>query len=285
MPIFGGLFGGKKKGRDEDSGIANHLAFLESLREPAVWLQESKGRGFSKIGGMPDGSAASEWPTWRGEPLSFLCQVDLSEIPPAHPDPNIPRSGCLYFFYDQEQRTWGFDPRDRGSWCVQYEPGPPSGPAERTRPDGLREENVYAEKHVDLCPISPWPDCFDERAKALGLTAGQEAALYDLWSSTFGGQPAHQLLGRPCSIQPDPMDLECQLVSSGVNCGDPEAYDESRAAELERGTAHWTLLLQLDSDEHTRMMWGDCGRLYFWVRKDDLRACRFGECWMILQCY
>ena len=31
-------------------------------------------------------------------------------------------------------------------------------------------------------------------------------------------------------------------------------------------------------------MWGDVGRLYFWIRDADLRARRFDATWLILQC-
>ena len=31
-------------------------------------------------------------------------------------------------------------------------------------------------------------------------------------------------------------------------------------------------------------MWGDCGRLYFWIRQEDLRRCVFDNVWMLLQC-
>ena len=30
---------------------------------------------------------------------------------------------------------------------------------------------------------------------------------------------------------------------------------------------------------------GDCGSIYFYIRKDDLAARRFERAWLILQCY
>jgi uncharacterized protein YwqG len=33
------------------------------------------------------------------------------------------------------------------------------------------------------------------------------------------------------------------------------------------------------------MMWGDAGRLYFWIRKQDLAEQSFDAVWAILQCY
>jgi uncharacterized protein YwqG len=44
------------------------------------------------------------------------------------------------------------------------------------------------------------------------------------------------------------------------------------------------LLLQVDSDD-VGMMWGDGGRLYFWIREQDARRADFSNVWMILQCY
>ena len=58
------------------------------------------------------------------------------------------------------------------------------------------------------------------------------------------------------------------------------------AYKLEKGAADWQLLLQIDSDEeNTGMMWGGGGRLYFWIRKDDLKKRAFANVWMVLECY
>ena len=32
------------------------------------------------------------------------------------------------------------------------------------------------------------------------------------------------------------------------------------------------------------MMWGDVGKLYFWIRKQDLARRDFSNVWMIMQC-
>jgi uncharacterized protein YwqG len=31
-------------------------------------------------------------------------------------------------------------------------------------------------------------------------------------------------------------------------------------------------------------MWGDCGMLYFWIRRDDLARRDFSGAWVVLQC-
>lgn len=32
------------------------------------------------------------------------------------------------------------------------------------------------------------------------------------------------------------------------------------------------------------MMWGDVGRLYYWIRREDLAQRRFDKVWLVLQC-
>ncbi|GAA0533157.1 hypothetical protein GCM10010172_12510 [Paractinoplanes ferrugineus] len=47
----------------------------------------------------------------------------------------------------------------------------------------------------------------------------------------------------------------------------------------------WTSLVQIDSDNDTEMVWGDCGSLYWVRRRDDLAAGRFDAAAFIFQCY
>ena len=82
------------------------------------------------------------------------------------------------------------------------------------------------------------------------------------------------------------MRLESQLVTNGIYVGDSSGYEDPRAGELESGADDWRLLFQLDSDEdRLGVMWGDVGRLYFWMREEDLRGRRFDAAWTILQCH
>lgn len=33
------------------------------------------------------------------------------------------------------------------------------------------------------------------------------------------------------------------------------------------------------------MIWGDSGRIYFWIKEKDLKAKKFEKAWMISQCH
>ena len=103
----------------------------------------------------------------------------------------------------------------------------------------------------------------------------------NLYISPGGGN--NHLLGHSQNIQGD-MQLEAQLVTRGLNCGDPSGWEDPRSEALESGADDWILLLQLDSDETADLMWGDGEMLYYWIRRDDLEEFQFDHVWMTLQC-
>jgi len=80
--------------------------------------------------------------------------------------------------------------------------------------------------------------------------------------------------------------LEAQLVTNGLYCGDGTGYADPRRAVLEPGAKEWRLLLQVDTDDEKRpgWMWGDVGRLYFLIHREDLEQLNFNRVWCCLQC-
>ena len=82
---------------------------LADLTVPALHLVATTDNAvFSKLGGLPNLATAVEWPLWKGKPLAFLGQIAVSELPPDSAIWQALTVGYLYFFYDQEQTTWGF---------------------------------------------------------------------------------------------------------------------------------------------------------------------------------
>jgi uncharacterized protein YwqG len=210
-------------------------------------------------------------------------QLKLSEINRDGYLPDLPTSGLLYVFYDEEQSTWGFDPKDKGSWRLLFYPETDELKSRRYPKD---LETRYKLRHVEAFPVVTYPSSEDERIEAL---IGDDDDLYEKYEqfrlTDFDkSQPYHHLGGYPDPIQGADMDLECQLVSNGLYCGDESGYNDARAKLLEENRGDWVLLLQIDSDDFCEMMWGDCGMLYFWICKEDLAARNFDDVWMILQC-
>jgi len=284
MRFLKSLFGGSKEESKGEQLIEEHLEFLTSLKIPAIALSASSNEKLSRIGGLPSLPDSEPWPEWQGRPLAFLCQLHLGDIPTECERHGLPPTGMLYFFYLSEQETWGFDPKDKGSWRVVHSATPSSNSTQQSAPDGLEEEYIYSEKPVAFTPIDTYPNWQDERVQDLDLNDSQFDQYTELCSSVFGDNPAHHLFGYPSPIQGNDMDLECQLVTHGLYCGDGSGYQDPRAKELESNRRDWILLLQLDTDDDVGMMWGDCGMLYFWIRRQDLEKGRFDKCWMILQC-
>lgn len=58
---------------------------------------------------------------------------------------------------------------------------------------------------------------------------------------------------------------------------------ELSAQELGARASDWELLLQLDASDEAGMKWGDCGGLYYWIRRQDLAAARFDQSWFVFQ--
>lgn len=81
------------------------------------------------------------------------------------------------------------------------------------------------------------------------------------------------------------MELECQLALKGIDSSVPIVDPSGKAKALAGGASDWRLLLQIDTDEDgPGGMCGDMGRIYFWIKCQDLRILRFDEAWLILQC-
>lgn len=236
----------------------------------------------SKLGGLPNVPAGFVWPTWKDRPLAFLAQLDLAALP--HPEnlPLLPADGMLYFFHEQDHRTDGCSPEHAGSWRVIHAPSG-SFLQEAQLPHGLEEESIYAEKALGFHDILSYPS-----AERLGINLRKIRndafdTEQELRSATLAEGPAHQFGGYADPLRMDRMELEAQLVSRGVDCTDGIGFSDPQARELAFGAADWQLLLQLDSDDDAGMMWGHYGRLYFWIRRQDLSTGDFSKVWMLRQ--
>jgi uncharacterized protein YwqG len=277
---------------------------LFSLARPSVRLAThaapyvESAIGESRIGGVPDVPPGFAWPRWIpatprqdkfGEPwqpngpapLGFIAQIDLSAAP--HVDDGLPASGWLYFFYDRYCEPWGYDPADRGCCQVIYADVDRGTLRRAEPPSDLDQEHVAEACLVDMWPELTLPEFASDIEYGTPAYDSYEALRGQLIQA--GGSTQHRLLGHPQLIQ-GPMELECQLASNGVYCGRPEGYESAKAKDLGAGARNWRLLLQIDTDEEgPGWMWGDVGRIYFWVQEQDLAARRFEETWLIFQCY
>jgi uncharacterized protein YwqG len=118
------------------------------------------------------------------------------------------------------------------------------------------------------------------------LTRAEKDIYVDLPENILsrGSDLINRILGYPEQIQND-MQTECQMVSGGIYY-DGKAHENPRYEELKPGSLDWELLLQLDSEEaNAQMIWGDVGRIYFWIQKQSLVNREFDKVWFQLQCF
>jgi len=272
----------------EANGLGRYASELAKVVRPAVQLTTRKMSGAalavgqSRVGGAPDLPARFRWPTYKGKHLAFVAQVDLGDVAGVMPDGPLPKQGHLWFFYAWDQEHWGFDPKDAGSSVVHYEAD--AKLARRALPDDIPDEGRFGATAVTFRAYGDIPDGTDARNPTYHADDATQDRYGDVRNRVASaGGTSHKLLGYAEPIQ-DEMETECASVTRGIYMGDADGNEDPRAKEADAAKYEWRLLMQVDSDDAASMMWGDAGRLYFWIRDQDLRDRRFEKAWMILQC-
>lgn len=243
--------------------------------------------GASKMGGLPDLPRNVEWfrEETVGIPMTFICQINFAEAKPYDLEDKLPASGILYLFYDYslDGMPWGFDPNDASGKVAYYYDGDLSGLERKSAPADLDEYGcVFGAAKLSFDTAVELPNPESSVFGSVMPTEDAREKYYELLDED-SGILINKILGHSNNIQGG-MELECELVSHGLYCGDSSGYTEGRARGLGKNTGRWTLLLQVDSNEDLGMMWGDCGRLYLWIAEEDLAARNFDASWLILQC-
>jgi uncharacterized protein YwqG len=266
-------------------GLEHHwLKFEPLLRHEITIIPEESDEseinvGQSKIGGQPDLPQNQTWfKEDNGKSLSFLAQINLNETNQFDSANQLPSSGLIYFFYSAEQEAWGFDPKDKDKFKVFYFDGDITDIRRRDFPRDLPEHSRFKACKMSFANSVSAPNWESEAMNGI-LSDEEQDAYIDL---TVDGEIT-KLLGHSDNIQ-GTMEEECQLVTNGLYCGDPSGYNDPRAEELKKGADKWILLFQIDSIDKAGMMWGDVGRVYFWIKREDLEKRDFGKCWFVLQC-
>lgn len=223
-------------------------ALIQGLERPMLRLCPAKQHGFSKLGGEPEMPPELAWPIGRDGPLAFVAQLDLAGVHAAGGPQWLPKSGALYFFFD--------DQSDRMTVLFAKRPG------ERRAepPAALEPEREFGERRVAFVPTLARPT-----VRWLGLNAPLLLpAMEDLYETY---EPDHRVGGYPAEIQPGCMPAECE--------GSPRGFDATETV--------WRLLLQVDADDDLGMVWVDMGRIYVLVRETDALIGDFSQTRTFLQ--
>ncbi len=232
--------------------------------------------GVSKFGGLPDLPKNINWPKDNnGNYLDFLAQINLHEIYKTHNIPDLPKSGILYFFYVYDQNAL-MATSTENKFKILYVNNTETI-SQTTKPNerlsNFTSCSLSSYKSVSL------PDT--ESDIICQLLNKKEQFIYSLITYP---EVNHKLLGYSNNIQSE-MGLDCELMVKDIVFSTYKTYSKTEQLKIQHNALDWVLLLQIDSDCNTNMMWGDTGRLYFWIKKQDLKKHNFNNCCLILQYY
>lgn len=277
---------------------------LESMAKNSIELKIQDNAvyelGATRFGGQPDVPSDFIWPTYMGEsydhvvkerPLSFLAQFNCADFAKYDTEHLLPDHGLLSFFYELDSMCWGFDPKDRGCARVYwFEDISALSAAEF--PADMEEDFIMPMVKIVLSQKPSYPS-WQDFTEAFPDDDDDEA-FNTAWEELTGEDEddlpdRSQLLGWADVIQ-NSMFEECDIASKGYYLGNPEGWrkipKDIRQEAEQTAKDRWMLLLQLDTVEcdDFELMFGDCGHIYFYITKEDLKARRFDNIWLILQC-
>jgi len=221
--------------------------------------------------------------------MSFVAQINLADLPDPTP---LPQGGLLSLFYAVEPMYEDEDFYGDPNTChVIFTPVEGlSGLTRKPLPE-LTEEAIFRPNRATFSPVLsvPAPESAYMESMGLGWNGNREhfnkyweVFIEKYREITEPSDTVHRLFGHPEQIQGD-MQVACEVMTTGL------AYEMLKDPGVnERAVKFafkWRLLLQIDSEEEkTGIMFGDVGRVYFWIREDDLAEQRFDRVVCEMQC-
>lgn len=263
----------------EREGILEKWDYFEKQLKPEIRFKLSRTAekdirfGQSKIGGRPDLPEKILWPQqMNGKYLAFLAQINFTEL--SHEELDFPKEGILYFFYSEDQDLYSSDDSDNFKLIFIRNPNSllriESPPTFTVLKDGIFEPCTL--KFTNSYSLPNWQHEFVTKQ-----FENMKEFPYELFS--VFEQPNTKLGGHADNIQ-GTMEFECEMRSRGYS------WNNIPVEELEsimHSQYNWKLLFQLDSHIESEMMWGDGGKLYFWIRESDFNDYQFDKTRLIIQ--
>lgn len=281
---------------------------LETSKRNAILINYSEDenkeklpKGTSKIGGKPDLPKDFQWFYYNGEdykkivenrPLSFLMQINCEEVHKYDKESLLPEKGMLYFFYELFTMTWGFSPQDRGSAKVFYYNGEIEDLVPADFPEDMEKDCIIPESKIDFESMNDYPidflDYYDPDDSDEEMDRKEKEFEKELEELGYKADTT-KLLGHPELIQGEYWE-ECEgAAGKNIYYGSaPIKYGSDEVKKfIKENAKDWILLMQMSELEigDYGLYFGDSGKIYFNIRKEDLKNKNFDDVWLILQCY
>jgi uncharacterized protein YwqG len=216
-------------------------------------------------------------------PLTYLGQIAMDELPPVGGKTNLPRTGILYFFYDLINCPPGWRHSSKGGWRSIYLDVDRNeietfNDYEAPELTFLHCSLTFEVRHF-LCEPEYNPVRIEQMSDQDFVRVCRELRKsFPLLSSRDSHNVRHKLLGFPDPLQDFDMERTCHLISQGLE----QEWEYSE--EIEDGANDWQLLAQIDCDEKLDWEFGDMGRLFFWIKQQDLEQQDFSNVWFQFEC-
>lgn len=254
----------------ERQGLSAYQAELLATVRPAIGLHLGQAQpghvGQSRIGGVPDLPASI---AWRQDDrlhkyLDFLLQINLAELP-IFPQNPFPQQGMLYLFASDNEAPEQF---------VFYTGSEPLMPAQLPETAQFATdwyEDLIAHQ-LTFTLFADLPRWATNDYQALCARPELDEDRYEELTRSLCEPSVGKLLGHVAGIGHDPR--EDAYVVREVK---PEwLYNYEERGKLDMtGAQRWRNLLQVDSIEAVRLMFGDAGYLQLLVHDDDLQRQNF----------
>lgn len=223
----------------------------------------------SHIGGqvwLPDGET---WPTSAdGQGLSFLAQIDFSELPKLK---EFPDKGVLQFFIGRDDLFGAkFEELEQGKFKLIWRPHAGS--------DGTLHESPRAEE--DCTPLSN--KLRNQARRLVASAASMSPSSFNLISESF--QPN---LMRCADAERLIAFIEAKTADTNTrhHVGGHVDFTQDDFRKDARYREYSHVLLQLWSENDSSLMWGDMGQANFMITQSDLVARDFSRVTFHWDCY
>lgn len=216
--------------------------------------------GQSKIGGLADLAASSEWPRGEHGPMTFCGQVAMQDVEFLRGvDGWRPPPGLLLFFADKDP-----DGDNVEAGKVIFEG---ASVERRDAPGDLHPHSCFDEAPARVVPALS-PPSINLIANGGDDDLDYEGDEFELWEAFTSAlalpdgirEPAHQLLGEPVSLTDiDPLEVGSWQLGMDID----SLQERDRSVRL---------LAQFTTDHELNIDMADGGIIYFVIRLEDLQA-------------
>lgn len=251
---------------------------LSSRLEPAISVKFSNKKhnlGSSKLGGKPDVSTNFVWPTFQDRYLSFMGQLNLTDISKIWKESYLPKHGILYFFMDTGGKN-GY-PNLTGQFKVIFNAKENKDNLEQYQNN--LETTIFQEISLDFHQHytlrkdndynSEIDDIIDDLSNDISEITGHNT------------DEGHQIGGFPFSLQNAVFYWwslnEKKFVYNNIN--------REQKKELAVLNEEFYLLFQINfSDRNTNFSdYGGDGIAYYGIKKKDLNELNFNNIYFVCQ--